>query len=64
MRLELLFRIRFTHHESWAAGLSGGWPQMFYPAEGRCEGTLTISSGRSLTPLCQLEPTGLPWQVR
>ena len=38
MRLEPLYRIRFTYPESWAVGLDGGWQQMFFLAEGRCEG--------------------------
>ena len=41
MRLEPLYRIRFTYPESWAVGLAGGWQQMFFIAEGRCEGPVT-----------------------
>ena len=41
MRLEPLYRIRFTYPESWAVGLGGGWQQMFFLAEGRCEGWVT-----------------------
>ena len=41
MRLEPLYRIRFTYPESWAVGLDGGWQQMFFIAEGRCEGSIT-----------------------
>jgi len=41
MRLEPLYRIRFTYPESWAVGLDGGWQQMFFLAEGRCEGLVT-----------------------
>jgi hypothetical protein len=41
MRLEPLYRIRFTYPESWAVGLDGGWQQMFFIAEGRCEGSVT-----------------------
>ena len=41
MRLEPLYRIRFTYPESWAVGLDGGWQQMFFIAEGRCEGAVT-----------------------
>jgi hypothetical protein len=41
MRLEPLYRIRFTYPESWAVGLDGGWQQMFFIAEGRCEGWVT-----------------------
>ena len=41
MRLEPLYRVRFTYPESWAVGLDGGWQQMFFLAEGRCEGAVT-----------------------
>jgi len=41
MRLEPLYRIRFSYPESWAVGLDGGWQQMFFIAEGRCEGSVT-----------------------
>jgi hypothetical protein len=41
MRLEPLYRIRFTYPESWVVGLGGGWQQMFFIAEGRCEGAVT-----------------------
>ena len=41
MRLEPLYRVRFTYPESWAVGLDGGWQQMFFLAEGRCEGSVT-----------------------
>jgi hypothetical protein len=41
MRLEPLYRIRFTYPESWAVSLDGGWQQMFFIAEGRCEGSIT-----------------------
>jgi hypothetical protein len=41
MRLEPLYRIRFTYPESWAVGLDGGWQQAFFIAEGRCEGAVT-----------------------
>ena len=41
MRLEPLYRIRFTYPESWAVGLDGGWQQMFFIADGRCEGSVT-----------------------
>ncbi len=29
MRLEPLYRIRFTYPEGWAVDLDGGWQQMF-----------------------------------
>lgn len=41
MRLEPLYRIRFTYPEGWAIGLEGGWEQHFYLAEGRCEGLIS-----------------------
>jgi hypothetical protein len=41
MRLEPLYRVRFRYPESWAVGLDGGWQQMFFLAEGRCEGMVT-----------------------
>jgi hypothetical protein len=41
LRLELLYRIRFTYPESWTVGLEGGWEQHFFLAEGRCEGSIS-----------------------
>jgi hypothetical protein len=41
MRLEPLYRVRFTYPGSWVVGLEGGWQQMFFIAEGRCEGWVT-----------------------
>ena len=41
MRLEPLYRIRFTCPESWNVSLDGGWQQMLFIAEGRCEGSIT-----------------------
>src|SRR6516162_5158765 len=41
MRLEPLYRVRFTYPESWSVDLDGGWQQMFFIAEGRCEGSVT-----------------------
>lgn len=40
MRLEPLYRIRFTYPEGWEVQLDGGWEQHFYLAEGRCEGSI------------------------
>ena len=40
MRLEPLYRIRFTYSEEWAVDLEGGWEQHFFLAEGRCDGTI------------------------
>ena len=41
VRLEQLYRVRFTYPESWVVGLEGGWEQHLMIAEGRCEGGLT-----------------------
>jgi hypothetical protein len=41
LRLEQLYRIRFTYPESWMIALEGGWEQHLYLAEGRCEGLVT-----------------------
>src|SRR4249919_1565005 len=41
MRLEPLYRIRFTYPEGWEVGLEGGWQQHLYLAEGRCEGAIS-----------------------
>jgi hypothetical protein len=41
MRLEHLYRIRFSYPEGWAVRLEGGWQQHLYVAEGRCEGSVT-----------------------
>ena len=38
MRLEPLYRVRFTYPEGWVVALEDGWEQHFYLAEGRCEG--------------------------
>ncbi|MGH7609565.1 MAG: DUF3237 family protein [Candidatus Dormibacteria bacterium] len=40
MRLEPLYRVRFTYPEGWAIDLEGGWRQLFSLAEGRCEGSI------------------------
>jgi hypothetical protein len=40
VRLEPLYRIRFTYPEGWGIGLGGDWEQHFYLAEGRCEGAI------------------------
>ena len=40
MRLEPLYRVRFTYPEGWDVKLEGGWEQHFYLAEGRCEGSI------------------------
>jgi hypothetical protein len=41
VRLEQLYRIRFTYPEGWAVTLEGGWEQHLFLAEGRCEGSVT-----------------------
>ena len=41
MRLEPLYRIRFSYPGGWDVELEGGWEQHFYLAEGRCEGFLS-----------------------
>ncbi|MGO8955871.1 MAG: hypothetical protein ACLQFR_00640 [Streptosporangiaceae bacterium] len=41
MRLEPLYRIRFTYPEGWGVELEGGWQQLFFIAEGRCEASIT-----------------------
>ncbi len=41
MRLEPLYRIRFTYPEGWDVELEGGWQQHLYLAEGRCEGAIS-----------------------
>ena len=41
MRLEPLYRVRFTYPESWTVGLEGGWEQHLMLAEGRCEGSIS-----------------------
>jgi hypothetical protein len=40
LRLEPLYRIRFTYPEGWMIGLEGGWERHLFLAEGRCEGSL------------------------
>ena len=41
LRLEHLYRIRFTYPESWIVELEGGWEQHLFLAEGRCEGPIS-----------------------
>jgi hypothetical protein len=41
VRLEQLYRIRFTYPEGWSVALEGGWEQHLYLAEGRCEGWIS-----------------------
>jgi hypothetical protein len=41
LRLEQLYRIRFTYPESWTVVLEGGWEQHLFLADGRCEGQIS-----------------------
>ncbi len=38
MRLEQLYRVRFSYPQGWSVELEGGWQQHLYLADGRCEG--------------------------
>jgi hypothetical protein len=40
MRLEQLYRVRFTYPQGWTVELEGGWQQHLYLADGRCEGSI------------------------
>ncbi|WP_243074359.1 DUF3237 family protein [Microbacterium sp. SS28] len=51
MRLEPLYRLRFSYPEGWEVELEGGWQQHYYRAEGACEGTLTGRFHASNYPL-------------
>ncbi len=57
MRLEQLYRIRFTYPESWVVGLEGGWEQHLFLAEGRCEGSISGRFRGANFPL-RRSPTG------
>lgn len=41
MRLEPLYRLRFSYPEAWDVSLEGGWQQWFFLAEGRAEGAIS-----------------------
>jgi hypothetical protein len=41
LRLEPLYRIRFTYPESWMVALEGGWEQHLLLADGRCQGLIS-----------------------
>jgi len=41
VKLEHLYRVRFTYPEGWAVELEGGWEQHLFLAEGRCEGAVS-----------------------
>ena len=60
MRLEPLYRIRFTYPEGWAISLGGDWEQHFYIAEGRCEGAISgFSAVRTIHVGAVMERSGL-----
>jgi hypothetical protein len=40
MRLEPLYRVRFTYPDAWSVELEGGWQQHLFFAEGTCEGAI------------------------
>jgi hypothetical protein len=37
LRLEQLYRVRFTYSEGWMVSLEGGWQQHLFLADGHCE---------------------------
>jgi len=41
LRLEPLYRVRFTYPEGWMVSLEGGWEQHLFLAEGGCEGAVS-----------------------
>ncbi|GAA2042552.1 hypothetical protein GCM10009819_31240 [Agromyces tropicus] len=51
MRLEPLYRLRFTYPEEWGVELEGGWLQYFFLAEGTAEGAVTGRFRGSNAPL-------------
>ena len=57
MRLEHLYRIRFTYPQGWEVGLEGGWEQHFYLADGSCEGEINGRFRGANFPL-RRTPTG------
>lgn len=40
MRLEPLYRVRFTYPEDWMISLEGDWQLHLFMAEGHCEGSI------------------------
>lgn len=40
MRLEPLYRVRFTYPDAWSVELEGGWQRHLFFAEGTCEGSI------------------------
>jgi len=56
MRLEHLYRLRFSYTEGWEVSTGGATRQRFGLAEGRCEGRITDARYRSLNDaVCALE---------
>jgi hypothetical protein len=53
LRIELLYRIRFTYPEGWMVELDGGWQQHLYLAEGRCDGVISGRFRGANAPLRQ-----------
>ena len=41
MRLEPLYRLRFTYPQEWTVALEGGWQQHLFLAEGDSQGWIT-----------------------
>ena len=41
LRLEQLYRVRFTYPEGWMVSLEGGWEQHLFLADGHCEGSIS-----------------------
>jgi hypothetical protein len=51
MRVEPLYRVRFTYPHGWAVDLEGGWQQHLYLIDGRCEGAISGSFQGANFPL-------------
>lgn len=49
MRLEPLYRVRFTYPEDWMIELEGDWQLHLFMAEGSCAGS--IVDGQAIGPL-------------
>ncbi len=63
MRLEPLYRLRFTYPEGWEVSLTGEWGtegQDFYVAEGRCEGRIVGRFRAANAPRRRTDKTYLP----
>jgi hypothetical protein len=50
MRLEPLYRLRFTYPESWAVGLDGGWQQLFLSPRGAARDRSPVASAERTSP--------------